>query len=46
MVVTNGTDVAEESSHNEDASVFVIGGKLIKKSMSLVGPRETRAAKI
>ncbi|MDQ0889494.1 DeoR/GlpR family transcriptional regulator of sugar metabolism [Paenibacillus sp. V4I9] len=39
MVVTNGTDVAEESSQNEDASVFVIGGKLIKKSMSLVGPQ-------
>jgi DeoR/GlpR family transcriptional regulator of sugar metabolism len=39
MVVTNGMNVAEESSQNEDASVFVIGGKLIKKSMSLVGPQ-------
>ncbi|CAH1192521.1 Glycerol-3-phosphate regulon repressor [Paenibacillus allorhizoplanae] len=39
MVVTNGLNVAEESSQNEDASVFVIGGKLIKKSMSLVGPQ-------
>ncbi|MDR6553124.1 DeoR/GlpR family DNA-binding transcription regulator [Paenibacillus qinlingensis] len=39
MVVTNGLNVAEESSQNEEASVFVIGGKLIKKSMSLVGPQ-------
>ncbi|SDO39204.1 transcriptional regulator, DeoR family [Paenibacillus sp. yr247] len=39
MVVTNGMNVAEESSQNEDASVFVIGGKLIKQSMSLVGPQ-------
>ncbi|TJY41348.1 DeoR/GlpR transcriptional regulator [Cohnella pontilimi] len=39
MVVTNGMDVAEESSQNEGASVFVIGGKLINKSMSLVGPQ-------
>lgn len=39
MVVTNGLNVAEESSQNEDASVFIIGGKLIKKSMSLVGPQ-------
>jgi DeoR/GlpR family transcriptional regulator of sugar metabolism len=39
MVVTNSLNVAEESSQNEQASVFVIGGKLIKKSMSLVGPQ-------
>lgn len=39
MAVTNGLNVAEECSQNEDASVFVLGGKLIKKSMSLVGPQ-------
>lgn len=39
MVVTNGLNVAEESSQNEEASVFVIGGKLINNSMSLVGPQ-------
>lgn len=39
MVVTNGMNVAEEISQNEEASVFVLGGKLINKSMSLVGPQ-------
>ncbi|XID93449.1 DeoR/GlpR family DNA-binding transcription regulator [Paenibacillaceae bacterium WGS1546] len=39
MVVTNGINVAEECSHNEDAAIFLLGGKLIKKSMSLVGPQ-------
>jgi DeoR/GlpR family transcriptional regulator of sugar metabolism len=38
-VVTNGTNIAEESSQNEETSVFVIGGKLVRKSMSLVGPQ-------
>jgi DeoR/GlpR family transcriptional regulator of sugar metabolism len=39
MVVTNGTNVAEECSHNEETTIIVLGGKLIKKSMSLVGPQ-------
>jgi DeoR/GlpR family transcriptional regulator of sugar metabolism len=39
MVVTNGINVAEECSHNEEASIFLLGGKLVKKSMSLVGPQ-------
>ncbi|WP_052487190.1 DeoR/GlpR family DNA-binding transcription regulator [Gordoniibacillus kamchatkensis] len=39
MVVTNGINIAEECSHNEETSVFVMGGKLVKKSMSLVGPQ-------
>jgi len=38
-VVTNGINVAEECSHNEEASIFLLGGKLIKKSMSVVGPQ-------
>jgi len=36
-VLTNGINVAEQCSYNENANVFVIGGKLIRKSMSLVG---------
>lgn len=39
MIVTNGIDIAEECSHNEEASVFLLGGKVIRKSMSLVGPQ-------
>jgi DeoR family transcriptional regulator of aga operon/DeoR family myo-inositol catabolism operon transcriptional repressor len=39
MVVTNGINVAEECSNNLDASVFLLGGKVVKKSMSLVGPQ-------
>ncbi|PYI53531.1 DeoR/GlpR family DNA-binding transcription regulator [Paenibacillus flagellatus] len=39
MIVTNGVNVADECSYIEDSSVFLIGGKLIKKSMSLVGPQ-------
>jgi DeoR family transcriptional regulator of aga operon/DeoR family myo-inositol catabolism operon transcriptional repressor len=39
MVVTNGINVAEECSHNEQASIFLLGGKLIRKSMSIVGPQ-------
>jgi DeoR family transcriptional regulator of aga operon/DeoR family myo-inositol catabolism operon transcriptional repressor len=38
-VVTNGLNVADECSQNEDASVIVIGGKMIRKSASLVGPQ-------
>ncbi|MDF2725925.1 MAG: transcriptional regulator, DeoR family [Paenibacillus sp.] len=39
MVVTNGLNVAEECSQHDDSSIILIGGKLIKKSMSLVGPQ-------
>jgi DeoR/GlpR family transcriptional regulator of sugar metabolism len=38
-VVTNSLDIAQECSQTEGSSVFMIGGKLIKKSMSLVGPQ-------
>lgn len=38
-VVTNGINIAEECSLNEDASIFLLGGKLIKQSMSVVGPQ-------
>jgi len=38
-VVTNGINVAEECSDNEEASIFVLGGKLITKSLSVVGPQ-------
>lgn len=37
--VTNGLNIAEECSKGEDSTVFLIGGKLIKRSMSLVGPQ-------
>jgi DeoR/GlpR family transcriptional regulator of sugar metabolism len=39
MVVTNGINIAEEFSQTEDTSIFVLGGKLVKKSMSVVGPQ-------
>lgn len=38
-VVTNGINIADELSQMEEASIFVIGGMLVKKSMSLVGPQ-------
>lgn len=38
-VVTNSVDIAESMSQYEGTSIFVLGGKLIKKSMSLVGPQ-------
>lgn len=38
-IVTNGVNIAEESSNNETASIFLIGGKLLKHSMALVGPQ-------
>lgn len=37
--VTNGLNVAEECSKSDNSNIFLIGGKLIKKSMSLVGPQ-------
>ncbi|MBO7744432.1 DeoR/GlpR transcriptional regulator [Paenibacillus sp. MWE-103] len=38
-IVTNGINIAEECSANEECSIFLIGGKLIRKSMCLVGPQ-------
>ncbi|SFE98810.1 DeoR family transcriptional regulator, aga operon transcriptional repressor/DeoR family transcriptional regulator, myo-inositol catabolism operon repressor [Paenibacillus catalpae] len=38
-IVTNGINIAEECSANEERSIFLIGGKLIRKSMCLVGPQ-------
>jgi DeoR/GlpR family transcriptional regulator of sugar metabolism len=38
-VVTNGINIAEECSHNEETSIFLLGGKLVKRSMSVVGPQ-------
>jgi DeoR family transcriptional regulator of aga operon/DeoR family myo-inositol catabolism operon transcriptional repressor len=38
-VVTNSLDVAESMGQHEGTSVFVLGGKLMRKSMSLVGPQ-------
>jgi len=37
-VVTNGINIAEEFVENDDSHVFLLGGKVVKKSMSLVGP--------
>lgn len=39
IVVTNSVDIAQECSKNDGMEIIVIGGKLIKKSMSLVGPQ-------
>lgn len=39
MIVTNGVNVAEECSQNDNVDIFVVGGKLVNKSMSLVGPQ-------
>jgi len=38
-VVTNGINVAEECCKNEGSSIYLVGGKLIKESMSLIGPQ-------
>ena len=38
-VVTNSLDIAESLGQQEHTSVFVLGGKLISKSMGLVGPQ-------
>ncbi|MFW6007246.1 MAG: DeoR/GlpR family DNA-binding transcription regulator [Halanaerobiales bacterium] len=40
--ITNGINIAKACSKIEDSSVFLIGEKLIKKSMSLVGPQAMR----
>ncbi len=38
-VITNGLTVAEELARSDNNDIFLIGGKLIKKSMSIVGPK-------
>lgn len=38
-VITNAIDVAEECSKDETSSIYLLGGKLRKKTMSLVGPQ-------
>ncbi len=38
-VVTNGVNIVDELSRGEDQEIFMIGGKLIKRSMSMVGPQ-------
>ncbi|QHT61133.1 DeoR/GlpR transcriptional regulator [Paenibacillus lycopersici] len=38
VAVTNGINIAEELLENDGSHVFLLGGKVIKKSMSLVGP--------
>ncbi|MBM7582949.1 DeoR family transcriptional regulator of aga operon/DeoR family myo-inositol catabolism operon transcriptional repressor [Caldicoprobacter guelmensis] len=42
-VVTNSIDIAQELSKDDKVEVIVVGGKLIKKSMSLVGPQAEKA---
>lgn len=38
-IVTNGINIAEECASSEDAKIFLLGGQLVKKSMSLVDPQ-------
>jgi DeoR/GlpR family transcriptional regulator of sugar metabolism len=38
-IITNAMNVAEECSKDETASIYLLGGKLRKNSMSLVGPQ-------
>lgn len=38
-VVSNSIDIAQELGQSEGAAVFIVGGKLSKRSMSLVGPQ-------
>ncbi|MFB5196847.1 DeoR/GlpR family DNA-binding transcription regulator [Neobacillus sp. KR4-4] len=38
-IITNAMDVAEECSKDETASIYLLGGKLRRNSMSLVGPQ-------
>ncbi|MGM7723027.1 DeoR/GlpR family DNA-binding transcription regulator [Metabacillus sp. Hm71] len=38
-VITNAMNVAEECSKDDSASIYLLGGKLRKNSMSLVGPQ-------
>jgi DeoR/GlpR family transcriptional regulator of sugar metabolism len=38
-IISNAIDVAEECSKDETASIYLLGGKLRRNSMSLVGPQ-------
>jgi len=38
-VITNAINIAEECSKDETASIYLLGGKLRRKTMSLVGPQ-------
>ncbi|GGH84812.1 DeoR/GlpR family transcriptional regulator of sugar metabolism [Pullulanibacillus pueri] len=38
-IISNAINVVEECSKNETASIYLLGGQLIRKSMSLVGPQ-------
>lgn len=38
-IVTNSIDIAQECSMLDTAEIFLVGGKLQQKSMSLVGPQ-------
>ncbi|WP_219836987.1 DeoR/GlpR family DNA-binding transcription regulator [Paenibacillus sp. R14(2021)] len=38
-IVTNGVNIADECANSEGTEIFLLGGKLIKKSMSIVGPQ-------
>ncbi|MBS4205209.1 DeoR/GlpR family DNA-binding transcription regulator [Lederbergia citrea] len=38
-LISNAIDVAEECSKDETASIYLLGGKLRRNSMSLVGPQ-------
>ncbi|KKI90083.1 hypothetical protein WQ54_23500 [Bacillus sp. SA1-12] len=38
-VITNAMNVAEECSKDDSASIYLLGGKLRRNSMSLVGPQ-------
>jgi DeoR/GlpR family transcriptional regulator of sugar metabolism len=38
-IITNAIDVAEECSKDDTASIYLLGGKLRRNSMSLVGPQ-------
>ncbi|MGG3468216.1 DeoR/GlpR family DNA-binding transcription regulator [Neobacillus pocheonensis] len=38
-VITNAMNIAEECSNDETASIYLLGGKLRRKTMSLIGPQ-------
>jgi DeoR/GlpR family transcriptional regulator of sugar metabolism len=44
-VITNAMNVAEECSKDETASIYLLGGKLSRNSMSLVGPQVEKELK-
>ena len=41
-VISNALNIVEECSKNEDAIIYLLGGKLRRNSMSLVGPQMER----